>query len=264
MRNYVHENVARYREMASMGVRAWAEKWYGGADYAGFSSRGFLEEIIPRLRLAADRPRALELGTGVGPGALFLAERGFDVHAIDVIPEAIEQARVLASERRLQVRFEVMDATRIAHDGPAYDLVVDSYCLQGIVLDEDRRALFSAVKARLDARGYYLVSTAVYERGRHQSDRRVVDREGGRAFDRYDARCLYEPSTDVYYQPDAGGTPIDGAITVNGHRFVPFRRYRTGARLRAEVESYGLAVIHQSGALQENLVAVHRGSRVRL
>ncbi len=77
MRNYHRENVARYQQMTRLGVSAWAEAKYGGTDYADFSSRGFLEDAIPRLRLDRDRPTALELGTGVGPGAFFLAARGF-------------------------------------------------------------------------------------------------------------------------------------------------------------------------------------------
>ena len=82
--------------------------------------------MIPRLRLDHSRRRTLELGTGVGPGAIYLAERGYQVHGVDLIPEAIEQARRIASERGLQVRFEVMDVTRMSHHGPGYDLIVDS------------------------------------------------------------------------------------------------------------------------------------------
>ena len=161
MRNYHRENVARYREMTDRGVSAWAHSKYGGTDYADFSSRGFLEDVIPRLRLDRDRPTALELGTGVGPGAFFLAARGFRVHAIDLIPEAID-AGSGSSHRSavIDVRFEVMDVTRIPHQGAGYDLIVDSYCLQGIVLDEDRQ---------------------------------VVDRRTGRVFDGYDDDCLYDP-----------------------------------------------------------------------
>ena len=264
MKNYLRENAARYREMTRLGVDAWAESKYGGADYAEFSSRGFLEDAIPRLRFDRDRPMALELGTGVGPGALFLAAHGFRVHAIDVIPEAIEQARRIAAERGVDVTFEVMDVTGIPHAGPAYDLVVDSYCLQGIALDADRDAVFRAVKARLDARGCYLVSTAMYAASRHRPDRQVVDRGTGRVLDGYDRDRLYDPETDLYYQPYDGEVEIDGAITVDGTRFFPARRYRTGPRLRREVESYGFKLLLQTGDLGENLVAVHRGSGIRL
>ena len=83
MRNYLRENIERYRRLAGTGAPA---------GYADFSSRGFLEEAIPRLRLRGDRPRVLELGTGTGLGAIYLAERGFDVHAVDLIPEAIAEA----------------------------------------------------------------------------------------------------------------------------------------------------------------------------
>ena len=153
MKNYWRENMERYRRMAGNGVPA---------GYAHFSSLGFLDEVIPRLARHRERPRVLELGTGMGPGAVYLAERGFSVHAVDVIPEAIARARPIAAERGLEVRFEVMDVTRLPRHGPAYDLVVDSYCLQGIVLDADRGALFGAVKARLHSRGCYLVSSAMY------------------------------------------------------------------------------------------------------
>ena len=193
--------------------------------------RGFLEEAIPRLRLDRYRPTALELGTGVGPGAFFLAARGFRVHAIDLIPEAITQAQLVASKRGMDVRFEVMDVTRIPRHGPGYDLIVDSYCLQGIVVDEDRQ---------------------------------VVDRRTGRVFDGYDDDCLYDRDTDLCYWPYDGDVEIDGAITVNGARFFPARRYRNASRLRHEVASYGFEVLDQSGEWGENLVAVHRGSGVQL
>ena len=255
MRNYLRENIRRYRHSARSGdpVRQ-----------ADFSSRGFLDEVIPRLRLGRDRRRVLELGTGTGPGASYLAQRGFDVHAVDLIPEAIAEARRIASERGLDVCFEVMDVTRIPRHGPAYDLIVDSYCLQGIVLAADREAVFHAVKARLDPHGYYLVSSAMYASVRHWADRQVVDRRSGRVFDRYDEASLFDPDTDVYYEPFDGKEQVDGSICVNGSWYYPFRRYRTAARLRAEVESYGFRVLHQTGNLGQNLVAVHHESEVLL
>ena len=254
MRNYQRENTRRYRLLARSGEPT---------QYAHFSSRGFLEEVIPRLCLGRDRRRVLELGTGTGPGAIYLAERGFDVHAVDLIPEAIVEARRIASDRGLEVRFEVMDVTRIPRHGPAYDLIVDSYCLQGIVLDADREAVFLAVKARLRPGGYYLVSSAMYAAVRHRADRQVVDRRSGRVFDRYDEASLFAPDTDIFYEPYDGKERVDGSIRVNGSWYYPFRRYRTAPRLRAEVESYGFRVLLQNGELGQNLVAVHAGNDLR-
>ena len=253
MRNYLRENTRRYHHLARSGEPI---------QHADFSSRGFLDEVIPRLRLGPDRRRVLELGTGTGPGAIYLAERGFDVHAIDLIPEAIAEARRIASERGLEVRFEVLDVTRIPRHGPAYDLIVDSYCLQGIVLDADREGVFRAVKARLHPHGYYLVSSAMYAAVRHRADRQVVDRRSGRVFDRYDEASLFDPDTDIYYEPYDGKEQVDGAIRVNGSWYYPFRRYRTALRLRAEVESYGFKVLLQTGELGQNLVAVQQESQL--
>jgi len=144
------------------------------------------------------------------------------------------------------------------------DRVVDSYCLQGIALDADREAVFRAVKARLGPRGCYVVSTAMYEASRHHPDRQVVDRGTGRVLDGYDDDCLYDPDTDLCYWPYDGEVETDGAIAVGGARFFPARRYRTGPRLRKEVESYGFDVLLQTGEWGENVVAVHRDSGIRL
>ena len=92
----------------------------------------------------------------------------------------------------------------------------------------------------------------------------MVDRRSGRVFDRYDEASLFEQNTDVYYQPYDGKEQVDGAIRVDGSWYYPFRRYRTAARLRAEVESYGFMVLHQTGELGQNLVAVHQESEVLL
>ena len=264
MKNYLRENATRYRKVGDRVVDVRAGTKHGGTDDADFSSRGFLEAVIPRLRFGPEQPTALELGTGVGPGALFLAAHGFQVHGIDLIPEAIAQARRNASARGVDATFEVVDVTRIPHAGPAYDLVVDSYCLQGIALDADREAVFRAVKVRLGPRGCYVVSTAMYEASRHHPDRQVVDRGTGRVLDGYDEDCLYDPDTDLCYWPYDGETEIDGAITVGGARYFPARRYRNGPRLRKEVESYGFEVLLQTGDLGQNLVAVHRDSGIRL
>ena len=175
MRYYFRENARRYEKMTRMGLEDWAELVYGGTDFHDFSSRDFLEVALPRLRFDTPNPTALELGTGVGPGALFLAERGYQVTAYDLIPEAIHAARQIAAARDLSIRYDVMDVTRIPHDGNRFDLIVDSFCINHIVFAEERRAVFESVKARLKPNGYYLVSSAVYEPSRHTPEKKIVD-----------------------------------------------------------------------------------------
>jgi 2-polyprenyl-3-methyl-5-hydroxy-6-metoxy-1,4-benzoquinol methylase len=232
MKYYYRQNIARYEKMTRIGVEAWARATYGGTDYSDFSSRQFLDDVVPMIHCRNPRPAALELGTGVGPGAIYLAERGFRVYGVDLIPEVIEQARAIALVRGLDNEYEVMDVTSIPRTGPAYDLIVDSYCLHSIVLDEDRNAVFSAVKTRLAPDGYYLVSSAMYVDHRHHPGEKIADELEGRSFDRYDEDCLFEAGIDLHYEPyisrdDVEDTPASykDAINVNGQVYVPLRRY---------------------------------------
>jgi SAM-dependent methyltransferase len=180
MKYYYHEHVAGYERMLAEGKRSWGEVLGHPDDFENFSSRSFLEEILPRLAFETENPRALELGSGTGPGACFLAQRGFRVDGIELIPAAVKVARDIAEERHLDIHYEVMDVTEIPHIGIKYDLIVDSYCLQGIVLESDRRKVFAAVRARLRPSGYYLISTAMYAEHRHHPESRVVDRKSGK------------------------------------------------------------------------------------
>lgn len=51
--------------------------------------------------------RALDMGTGTGVGAVFLARRGWRVVAVDLNPEAVRCARINALLNRLEDRIEV-------------------------------------------------------------------------------------------------------------------------------------------------------------
>ena len=116
----------------------------------------FLIETLPRLDLKPDA-QVLELGCGTGPGACFLAQLGYRVHGIDVIPDAIDKAKTIAAEHCLDIQYEVLDVCQLPADyGKPYQLIIDSFCSQGIVTDPDRDAMFSGIKSRLAKNGYFL------------------------------------------------------------------------------------------------------------
>lgn len=90
------------------------------------------ENLVGYVEGGLIRPgRALDLGCGPGRNALYLAERGWRVEAIDLSPKAVDWARENAEQAQAsRVRFHCGDA--FAADGslPAgpYDLVYDSGC----------------------------------------------------------------------------------------------------------------------------------------
>lgn len=91
---------------------------------------------------------ALDIGCGTGDNAIYLAEHGWQVTGIDFVQKAIDKARAKAAARRLDIRFEVADATRLCEEGIGsnFDLIVDNACLHGMN-DEDRHDYVREVTA---------------------------------------------------------------------------------------------------------------------
>jgi SAM-dependent methyltransferase len=233
-RYYYPEHEAAYLRIEREGLATWGDL-HGGAGFDDFASRDFLERALDVLDLAPAQTRVLEYGCGTGPAACFLAGRGYAVDAIDLIPRAIRLARRFARARGLTVNFRVQDICALADAPPRkhYGLIMDSYCLQSIVLDEDRARLFAAVRNRLTPNGHYLIATAMFEPDRS-----------------YDG-ARYEEETGVVYTPlggEAGAAPdVDGAVLIGSSWYLPHRRHLKPAALAQELEGAGFRVLHQGG-----------------
>ncbi|MGF2945242.1 class I SAM-dependent methyltransferase [Mycobacterium sp. Lab-001] len=89
---------------------------------------------------AADLPpgRALDLGSGEGADALWLAERGWRVLAVDVSETALRRAADAAAERNLQeyIDFQCHDLNESFPDG-TFDLVSAQYLHSPARLDRE-------------------------------------------------------------------------------------------------------------------------------
>ncbi|GAB3827819.1 methyltransferase domain-containing protein [Kribbella italica] len=287
MRYYHPEHESAYREVERRGHTQWNDLFDPTANwtYDHFQNRPFLEQALPHLALpgealAAPAPRAFEYGCGTGPAACWLAAQGFEVDAIDLIPEAITIARRMAEDRGLRVTFAVADIcdlptephdTPVGRDVPAppqpgapspradlrpsalspnaigterkYDLVLDSYCLQSIVTDEDRRAVFAAVRARLKPSGYYVISTAV----------RGPERTTEPGFH-------YDESTGIYYREIPPGSVCDQVVELGGRWYAPHRRHLSADALRNELTAEGFQVLTLEGSDAADVVCRPTGS----
>ncbi len=69
--------------------------------------------------------RALELGCGTGTNAIYLAQRGFTVTALDLAPRAVEQARTKAARAGVIVDFRQADLLHLPDQGSAFPFVFD-------------------------------------------------------------------------------------------------------------------------------------------
>jgi len=108
------------------------------------------------LDRVAPGARVLDLGCGAGRNAVWLAQQGFDVTAIDVSPHAVQLARAFAAESNAQLQVMEADATDLAGlPENHYDLAYDGRCLHLIVEQELRDAYLRSVLRVLRPSGLY-------------------------------------------------------------------------------------------------------------
>ncbi len=228
-RYYVKEHELGYRKIKAEGKTTWDEL-HGSASFDNFSMRPIFERTLPLLNFSVPQPRALEYGCGTGPGACFLAARGFQVDGVDISPVAIDLAKQFAAERRLSVSYAVADICNLSLTARVYDLIVDSFCLQCIVTDADRANVFAAVRSALEPRGYYLIGTAIFDEERNYGDE-VFDAETGTVYIKKDDDSNFEDAVEL----------LDGP-------YLPNRRHLKPQSLIEELEKAGFKTLwHDEG-----------------
>jgi tellurite methyltransferase len=94
--------------------------------------------------------RALDIGAGKGRNALYVADRGFEVVAVDISRVALDAARRHAEQKHLQVAFQQLDLEQRFPEGE-YDLVLNINYLQ--------RSLMPKIKAALRVGGHVIFET---------------------------------------------------------------------------------------------------------
>ena len=85
-----------------------------------------LQRVIAEEKLQPCR--TIELGCGTGINAVWLAQQGFDVTAVDISPRAIEKARRRAAEAGVQIRFAVADVLDLKEVSDTYAFFFDRGC----------------------------------------------------------------------------------------------------------------------------------------
>ncbi len=109
-----------------MTTQPFWEKTYTNIDVSTFGGPSQeIRDVAKQLRPGA---RALDLGCGEGRNALFLAECGFDVTAVDISAAGIRKLETLAQKKRLHVHTEVTDVRDYQFPHP-FDLIASHGCL---------------------------------------------------------------------------------------------------------------------------------------
>ncbi|WP_018174802.1 MULTISPECIES: bifunctional 2-polyprenyl-6-hydroxyphenol methylase/3-demethylubiquinol 3-O-methyltransferase UbiG [unclassified Thioalkalivibrio] len=102
----------------------WDERYATDEYVYGTRPNDFLAEQISGVPPG----KALCLAEGEGRNAVFLAERGFGVLAVDSSSVGLEKAERLATQRHVAIRTEVADLTDYSIQPNRWDLVVSIFC----------------------------------------------------------------------------------------------------------------------------------------
>jgi SAM-dependent methyltransferase len=126
----------------------WDERFAAPGYIFGRDPNRFLTSHANLFRPGA---AVLDVATGEGRNAVWLARLGCDVTGIDISPVAIAKAQRLAAEADVHARFEVGDLRRFAWAPNAFDAVVTIF-IQFAAPDE-REAVFAGMRQTLRAGG---------------------------------------------------------------------------------------------------------------
>jgi SAM-dependent methyltransferase len=101
----------------------WNERYRSGE----FDPPDAPSPLVERTIGSLPEGRALNVATGTGRNAVFLAEQGYEVDAVDIADEALATARERASERSISVNWTRADLDGHSFPEGAYDVVTMSF-----------------------------------------------------------------------------------------------------------------------------------------
>lgn len=99
----------------------------------------------------------LELGCGPGRNAIYMAQKGCSVDAVDVSKESIQWATERAKEHNLQIHFIHKNIFDLPLEEGRYDMVYDSGCFHHIA-PHRRISYINLVKRALKPNGYFAIT----------------------------------------------------------------------------------------------------------
>jgi len=170
-----------------MDIAGWEERYRSGESGKEESPTILLVETIQGLAPGT----AIDLACGSGRNALYLAERGWNVTAVDGSDTAIRLVQQRAAARGLHVPTQVADlaAPEFTLLPETFDLILVAYYLQ--------RDLFTKVKASVRPRGVVVAIVHTPEPGEAWSEKRARSGELREFFAGWELLWDYEgPSRD--------------------------------------------------------------------
>jgi len=114
------------------------DKRFGKKEFAlGKEANPFLKKHIHLL----PKGKALDIATGEGRNAVFLAQNGFQVDAADISRKGLKKAREFAREKGVKVKALLVDLDHYQIEKNRYDLIANFYFLKRRLVPKIRKGL---------------------------------------------------------------------------------------------------------------------------
>jgi tellurite methyltransferase len=134
----------------SLDDRIRWDRQYGQSDRSEKPS-AFLKQILDEGHWDIAPGRALDVASGAGRNAFFLAAKGFAVTAVDISQVGLNQGARRAAERSLSISWQQADLENCRLPAGPYNLIVNINYLQ--------RSLVPHIKSALAPGGYIVFET---------------------------------------------------------------------------------------------------------
>lgn len=131
--------------------KRWDERFKGKDFTFGKEPNPFLKKHIHLL----PRGKTLDLASGEGRNAVFLAQHGFDVDAVDISEVGLKKTQKLAKEAGVKVHTICADLKVYPIEKEKYDLIANFYFLS--------RSLIPKIKKGLKKGGRIIFETYILE-----------------------------------------------------------------------------------------------------
>jgi len=131
--------------------KRWDER-FGKKGFAlGKEPNPFLKKVIHLL----PKGRALDIAAGEGRNAIFLAQHGFEVDAVDISERGLKKAKKLARGKGVKINTFLVDLDQYHVEKERYDLIANFYFL--------KRRLIPRIKKGIKKGGKVIFETYLLE-----------------------------------------------------------------------------------------------------
>jgi SAM-dependent methyltransferase len=117
--------------------KRWDERFKGEEFALGKKPNPFLRRHVGLF----PKGKALDLAAGEGRNAVFLAQHGLDVDAVDISEIGLRKARRLAREMGAKIHTFLADLDNYPFEKEQYDLITNFYFLNRSLLHKMKRGL---------------------------------------------------------------------------------------------------------------------------